>query len=173
MKTVLLLNIDGTPVNMLPLSTISWQESIKYMFLEKVSVLEWYDDWVVHSVNWSTPVPAVVILKEYMKKKTAIRYSKQNVFLRDDYRCAYCGTEVNKKTATIDHILPKCMGGKTTFENTITSCGSCNSRKGHNSKIRPKKTPVRPTYFQLIEMRRKYPFEIHHPSWTAYLNAKS
>ena len=63
MKTTLVLNTDGIPVSMLPLSVIPWQESIKYMCLDKAHVLEWYDNWIVHSVNWSTQVPAVIMLK--------------------------------------------------------------------------------------------------------------
>jgi 5-methylcytosine-specific restriction endonuclease McrA len=123
----------------------------------------------VHSINWKTSVPAVIMLKEYMKKKTSVRFSKQNVFLRDNFQCAYCGIEVTKKTATVDHVLPVSLGGKTNFENTVTSCGSCNSKKGNNYRIRPKFNPIRPTYFQLVEKRKKFPFELSHPSWASYL----
>jgi 5-methylcytosine-specific restriction endonuclease McrA len=154
---------------MLPLSVISWEESIKYMVLDKAHVLEWHDDWIVHSASWETRVPAVIILREYMKPKTSIRYSKQNVFLRDGYRCAYCETEVTKRTATLDHVLPTSHGGKTTFENTVTACGPCNARKGNNKKIVPKFKPYKPNYFQLIEKRRRMEFDLAHPSWAAYL----
>jgi len=136
--TTLVLNSDGNPVSMLPLSIISWEESIKYMVLEKANVLEWYDDWIVHSARWETRVPAVIMLKEYMKPKNSIRFSKQNVFLRDSYRCVYCEIDVNRKTATLDHVLPTSHGGKTTFENTVTACADCNARKGNNKKIVPK-----------------------------------
>lgn len=167
--TTLLLNTDGSPVSMLPLSVISWQDAIKYMVLEKATVLEWYDNWVVHSARWETKVPAVIILKEYMKKKSSVRFSKQNVYLRDLYVCQYCETNVSRKTATLDHVIPVSKGGKTTFENCVTSCGPCNSEKGDNHKIRPKKMPTRPTLYQLIEQRKKLPFEGGHPSWAAYL----
>ena len=167
--TTLVLNSDGNPVSMLPLSVISWEESIKYMVLDKAHVLEWHDDWIVHSASWETRVPAVIILREYMKPKTSIRYSKQNVFLRDGYRCAYCETEVTKRTATLDHVLPTSHGGKTTFENTVTACGPCNARKGNNKKIVPKFKPYKPNYFQLIEKRRRMEFDLAHPSWAAYL----
>ena len=169
-KTTLVLNTDGIPVSMLPLSVIPWQESIKYMCLDKAHVLEWYDNWIVHSVNWSTQVPAVIMLKEYMKKKTTVRFSKQNVFLRDGFRCVYCGVDVSKKTATLDHVLPVSMGGKTTFENTVTACITCNSNKGNNHKIKPKKMPVKPNYYHLVEQRKKFPFELGHPSWADYLD---
>jgi 5-methylcytosine-specific restriction endonuclease McrA len=68
---------------MLPVSIISWQESIKYMVLDKATVLEWYEDWTVRSERWSTRVPAVIMLNEYQKPKIRVRFSKQNVFLRD------------------------------------------------------------------------------------------
>jgi 5-methylcytosine-specific restriction endonuclease McrA len=167
--TTLVLNSDGNPVSMLPLSVISWEESIKYMCLDKAHVLEWYDDWIVHSARWETRVPAVIILKEYMKPKTSIRFSKQNVFLRDSYRCVYCETDVSKRTATLDHVLPTSHGGKTTFENCVTACGPCNASKGNNKKIVPKFKPYKPSYFHLVEKRRKQPFELAHPSWTQYL----
>ena len=117
--TCLLLNADASPVSLLPLSTISWEEAIQKMVTEKAIVLEWYEDWIVHSEKWSTPVPAVMILKEYQKKKTAVRFSKHNVFLRDGYTCQYCGDDVTRKSATLDHVLPASHGGKTTFENTV------------------------------------------------------
>ena len=60
MSDTLVLNADGQPYSVLPLSTISWQESIKYLILEKVHVLEWYDEWMVSSPSWETKVPAVV-----------------------------------------------------------------------------------------------------------------
>lgn len=170
MSSTLLLNTDASPVSMLPLSTLSWQDAIKYLVLDKAVVLEWYDDWIIHSAHWSTPVPAVMILKEYQKKKTAVRYSKSNVFLRDDYKCQYCGTEVTRKTATLDHILPISHGGKSTWENSVCSCSPCNSNKGNDKKVVPKHKPIKPTYYQLIEKRRRLKWDhIPHPAWNNYL----
>jgi 5-methylcytosine-specific restriction endonuclease McrA len=164
-----MLNADGAPVSWLPLSIISWEESIKYMVLDKATVLDWYDDWIVHSANWETKVPSVMILKDYEKRKTAIRYSKHNVFLRDGYVCQYCGDDVSKKTATLDHVLPVSHGGKTTFENTVTACGPCNANKGNDKKIVPKHKPFKPTYFQLVEKRKKMAWDLPHPAWKNYL----
>jgi 5-methylcytosine-specific restriction endonuclease McrA len=155
---------------MLPLSTLNWQEAIKYMVLEKATVLEWYENWIVHSQNWSTQIPAVMILSEYQKKKSIVRYSKANVFLRDGYQCQYCDREVTRGTATLDHILPISHGGRSTWENTTTACGPCNANKGNNKKIVPKSKPYKPGYFQLIEKRKKLGFNgVPHPSWKKYL----
>jgi len=167
--STLILNADASPVSLLPLSTISWEEAIRYLVSEKAIVLEWYEDWVVRSEKWSTPVPAVMILKEYQKKKTTVRFSKHNVFLRDGYTCQYCGEDVARKTATLDHVLPVSHGGKTTFENCVTACGPCNASKGNNKKIVPKVKPTKPTYFQLAEKRKKLEWNVPHPSWRAYL----
>ena len=166
----LVLNTDGSPVSMLPLSTITWQDAIRYMVLDKAIVLEWHDNWVVHSANWSTPVPAVIMVKEYMKKKTGIRYSKQNVFLRDMYTCQYCGdSQLNKKTATLDHLVPSSKGGKSVWENAVCACGPCNANKGNKSGYKPKKMPYKPTYYELMANRKKFPFHFGHPSWANYL----
>lgn len=169
MAHTLLLNADASPVSMLPLSTLTWEDAIKYMVLEKAVVLDWYDDWIVHSANWQTAVPAVMILKEYQKKKSGVRYSKANVFLRDNYVCQYCGDEVTKKSATLDHVIPVSHGGKTTWENATTACGPCNANKGNNKKIVPKVKPWKPNYFQLVEKRRKMKWDMPHPAWANYL----
>jgi 5-methylcytosine-specific restriction endonuclease McrA len=167
--STLMLNADGAPVSWLPLSIIPWEEAVKYIVLEKATVLEFYDDWIVHSANWETPVPAVMILREYEKRKTSVRYSKHNVFLRDGYVCQYCGDDVSKKTATLDHVLPVSHGGKTTFENTVCACATCNANKGNDKKIVPKHKPFKPTYFQLVDKRKKQKWDMPHPSWANYL----
>jgi 5-methylcytosine-specific restriction endonuclease McrA len=167
--TTLVLNTDGAPVSWLPLSIVSWEESIKYMVLEKANVLEWHDNWIVHSATWETKVPAVIMLTEYQKNKTTVRFSKQNIFLRDGYKCVYCNDSVNKRTATLDHILPTSHGGKTTWENCATACATCNSRKGNDKRIKPKKLFGKPNYYQLVEQRKRFNFELVHPSWGLYL----
>jgi 5-methylcytosine-specific restriction endonuclease McrA len=169
MSDCLLLNKDGQPVSLLPMSTLTWQDAIRYLVLDKGDVLSWHEDWVVRSARWETKVPAVLMLKEYMKPKASVRFSKSNVFLRDNYHCQYCGIVVTKKTATLDHVLPTSHGGKTTFENCVTACGKCNSNKGNDKRIRPKKSPHKPTYYELVERRRQWPFDLKHPDWEMYI----
>jgi 5-methylcytosine-specific restriction endonuclease McrA len=165
----LILNADAAPLSLLPLSIIDWQESIRYLVSEKAEVLEWYNDWIVRSERWSTHVPAVMILKEYQKKKTSIRFSKQNIFLRDEYRCQYCDISVTRNTATLDHVLPQSHGGSSVWENCTTACNSCNSKKGNNKKIIPKSKPWKPDYWALVAKKKKLGWEIQHSSWKNYL----
>lgn len=167
--STLLLNADAQPINLLPLSIVDWQEAIRYMVLEKAEVLEWYDDWIVHSANWSTRVPAVIMLKEYQKPKTHMRLSKRNVFLRDQYICQYCGTECTDHTATLDHVHPTSKGGKNVWTNLTTACKPCNYRKANSTKMKPKTQPHKPDFWELVEKRKKRGFHIAHPSWTDFL----
>lgn len=170
MSHCLILNADCQPVSILPLSTVNWQEAITYLVLEKAVVLDYYDNWVVRSSNWETKVPAVMVLKGYQKTKNYVRYSKSNVFLRDNYECQYCGTTVNRKTATLDHVMPLSHGGKTVWENSTCSCSKCNAAKGNSLKYhKPKKPPYKPTYWELADKRKKLGFEVGHPSWKDYL----
>jgi len=169
MSDTLLLNADGAPVSFLPLSTLTWQDAIKYMVLDKAHVLAWHDNWIVHSANWETPVPSILILRDYMKPKKTIRFSKSSVFLRDSYKCAYCTVDLQKKDCTLDHVLPVSLGGKTTFENTVTACGPCNASKGNNKKIVPKFKPHKPDFYELVNKRKRMPFQIKHSEWLSYL----
>lgn len=170
MSDTLVLNADGQPYSVLPLSTISWQESIKYLILEKVHVLEWYDEWMVSSPSWETKVPAVVMIKKYIKKNSNVRFSKYNVMLRDNFLCQYCGIDLTVKTATMDHVLPVSKGGVTSFDNVVTSCQPCNTNKGNDLFPQPKRVPGVPSYYELIKNKEKLDMKIKHPSWKKFIS---
>jgi 5-methylcytosine-specific restriction endonuclease McrA len=166
----LVINADGHPVSLLPLSAVPWKEAILYMYHDKCDVLEWYDDWVVRSVSWETRVPAVIMLRQYLRRTTRPRFSKSNVYLRDMYSCQYCGTGVNNSTATMDHVVPISKGGKTNWENIITACGPCNTKKGNHSNMKPFYKPYEPGYYELVRKRKQMPFNIRHHSWNQWLD---
>ena len=116
MSHTLLLNADAQPVSYLPLSAIQWQDAITYLWLDKVTVLEWYDDWMVRSDKWETRVPAVIMLKEMYRRRRQPRFSKQNLMIRDLYTCQYCLTPYTKANLTLDHVTPISKGGKTNWK---------------------------------------------------------
>lgn len=170
MADTLVLNADGLPVSVLPLSVIPWQESIKYMVLEKANVLHWHDNWIVRSAHWETPVPSVIMLREYMKAKTTVRFSRANVYLRDNGICQYCGTHIERKDSTLDHVLPTSKGGKTTWENTVTACGPCNADKADKTQgWKPRVKPYKPDYYDLVNKRKKLPFHVRHEDWLQFI----
>ena len=85
MKDVLLLNQDGNPLTLWPLSTITWQQAIKALYLDKVTVLRSYDDWICHSQHLALPVPSVVMMAQYHYQKgtvilPAVTFSCATVF---------------------------------------------------------------------------------------------
>ena len=169
MADTLVLNADGQPVSLLPPSTIVWKEAITYLWLDKVHVLEWYDDWIVSSASWETRVPAVVMLKEMYRRKRNPRFSRYNIYLRDKFTCQYCNDQFTTPHLTLDHVLPLSKGGKTEWTNIVTACHSCNSDKGNDERIRPKTLPYQPDYFELANNRKHMHFDIKHPSWESFL----
>lgn len=58
-----------------------------------------------------------------------IRENRLQIYERDDYKCKYCGKQLTRFTATLDHIVPVAKGGENSYENLITACLSCNSQK--------------------------------------------
>tara|TARA_B100000902_G_C27180580_1_gene848716 strand:+ start:228 stop:758 length:531 start_codon:yes stop_codon:yes gene_type:complete len=174
MSDTLVLNADAQPVSFLPLSIVQWKEAIMYMYHDKCTVLEWYDDWMVRSVSWETRVPAVIMLKDYLRRTKKVRFSRHNMHLRDMYTCQYCMELFPKSQLTLDHVLPLSKGGKTTWENSVSACTPCNSRKGNKvgKQWLPKHKPYRPGYFELVRKRKQMEIQVRHPSWNTWLDLK-
>lgn len=88
-------------------------------------------DRVIRSPSRTLPLPAVIRLLQYIKRsyRRSIAFSKKNVFKRDNYTCQYCGKV--GPDLTIDHIFPRSLGGKTTWDNVVVACQVCNVRKGN------------------------------------------
>ena len=168
MSDVLVLNADAQPLSYLPLSAIQWKEAITYLWMDKVTVLDWYDDWIVRSNSWETRVPAVIMLKEMYRRRRNPRFSKYNVHLRDYFTCQFCLTSFPKQQLTLDHVIPISRGGKTNWENIVSACGPCNSKKG-SKLIKPKNDPYRPDYYDLANKRKQLEFTINPPRWSAWL----
>ena len=169
MSDVLVLNADAQPISYLPLSAVQWKEAITYLWLDKCDVLEWYDDWIVRSSTWETRVPAVIMLKEFQKRRRMPRFSKTNLYLRDLYTCQYCSVQFPRKQLTLDHVRPISMGGKTSWDNIVAACGPCNTRKGNKMNMRPVKTPYQPDYYELVNKRKQLEIDVRHDSWHNYL----
>jgi len=169
MSDVLILNANAQPVNYLPLSVINWKEAIRYMYHDKCDVLEWYDDWLVRSPSWETKVPAVIMMKQYIKSKSEVRFSKSNLYLRDQYKCQYCGNDFSRSHLTMDHVVPTSRGGKTEWTNIVAACNPCNSTKGNRMDLKPKYKPYRPGYWELVRKRKQMEFTIKHPSWELFI----
>jgi 5-methylcytosine-specific restriction endonuclease McrA len=174
----LLLNADGTPLSQIPLSVVTWQVAMRLMFLGKVKVLKEYDNWTVRSQHLEMKVPSIVIMTEQVKWSKALKYSRSNVYLRDDFTCQLQTTwrckeqhgKVKFTELTLDHVIPRSNGGKTNWVNVCTSCKECNSQKGNDGSIVPKKMPKKPTYYEILSKRKTLPIQIRDPEWAFYID---
>lgn len=134
-KTPIIVNMSHALVlnaSFEPLHFVSWQKAIQLLFQGKVEVIE-ESDREVRTVRLTIKVPAVLRLLTYVplnKKKNIIRFSRTNVFLRDQYTCQYCGNRFNKTHLTLDHVIPVVQGGRKGWENIVTACKPCNQKKG-------------------------------------------
>ncbi len=166
MEQVLLLNITYEP-----LKIINWKKAITMLCLGKVEVIEEYDR-DIHSVSFTLRLPSVVrLLKMVQRHKSPVKFSRQNIYARDRYRCQYCGDRYATEELTYDHVLPKSRGGKTEWENIVTCCIDCNREKGGRT---PKEAcmalvrkPSRPTWIPAL--RITIGFHRVPESWRDYL----
>lgn len=171
MPNTLILNSDGLPLSLLPISSLDWREAIKLIFLERVSVIHHYDDWFIHSPSTKIQVPSVLMTTEYVKISKTVRFSRYNLFLRDNFQCQYCGIDCSHDIdlLTLDHVIPKSHGGKTTWINSVAACEACNTRKSNSREMKPKTIARKPNYYELVEKRKRFKLNIPHKDWAHYL----
>ena len=165
----LVLNADYTPLSYYPLSLWPWQTAIKAVFLERVDILANYDRQV-HSPSLDMQLPSVIALRQFVKSSEFPAFTRFNVFLRDRFSCQYCGSI---KHLTFDHVIPRRLGGKTTWENVATACAPCNMRKGGRTPEQAHMPlvvqPIRPTSWHLQERGRGFPPNYLHETWRDWL----
>jgi len=118
-----------------PLGVIAWERAVHLVFSNKVITLAEYEQ-KVSSPSISMKIPSVVVFKNNKRNRVkSARFSRKNVWVRDDGKCQYCGVHVDSKSYTIDHVIPKARGGTTSWNNVVTSCYSCNQKKGDKSLV--------------------------------------
>jgi len=170
----LVLNADYTPLSYYPLSLWPWQTAIKAVFLDRVDIVASYER-EVHSPSFDMPVPSVIALRQYVKTSEFPAFTRFNLFLRDRFQCQYCGAAGGSGGThlTFDHVVPRRLGGKTTWENILTACGPCNMKKGgrtpKQAQMHVMMDPIRPTSSQLQQRGRAFPPNYLHETWQDWL----
>ena len=165
----LVLNADFRPLSYYPLSLWPWQEAIKAAFLDRVVIVAEYDE-VVRSQRSAIRIPSVVVLKEFVKPQKRVAFTRFNLFLRDEFKCQYCGS---KGDLTFDHVVPRSKGGITSWENVVAACSPCNLKKGNKTLrqvgMRLMRKPVPPSAEEMQAHGRRFPPNHLHESWMDYL----
>ena len=165
----LVLNADFRPLSYYPLSLWCWQDTVKSVFLDRVSIVSNYKR-KIRSPSFEMNLPSVIALKNFVQPSENPNFTRFNVFLRDKFTCQYCG---DKKDLTFDHLLPKSKGGLTDWNNVVTACSDCNVKKGgkfyEHCDLKLTTKPYAPTVEDLHKNGRNFPPNFLHESWMDYL----
>lgn len=148
-QNVLVLN-----QNYEPLSVCSARRAFLLLYLDKAEMIETYDGFKIRSVLKSYPLPSVVRLGRYIKSpQKKILLTRKNIIIRDNATCCYCGS--TRGPMTVDHVIPKNMGGTDSWDNLVCACDRCNNKKGDRtpaqSRMRLLKKPARPNHITYIQ----------------------
>jgi len=149
MKKVLLLNSDWMPLNF-----VSGIRALNLLFKGRAEVIStgenpsfWDDQLTTSTKSYAVPV-TVRLLERVNRRYSAPRFRKRVLFNRDNWQCQYCFAKLDWVSITVDHVVPRCKGGTTSWKNCVASCKRCNSQKGHRSLSETgmslKKNPTEP-----------------------------
>jgi 5-methylcytosine-specific restriction endonuclease McrA len=84
---------------------------------------------VIRTISRVYPRPSVIRLGRMVKRpRPSVRLTKREVLRRDEYTCQYCGQRF--PYLTIDHVVPRRLGGQHSWDNLVAACPACNHRKG-------------------------------------------
>lgn len=117
-------------------------------------------------------VPRVVVLVAFDRlPRRHVRFSRINLMARDNFQCQYCGIKPRRSELNLDHVVPRSQGGRSTWDNVVTSCLDCNRRKGgrtpEQAKLRLRKTPERPRWTPLMNLMLS---SVRYKEWRPFLS---
>jgi 5-methylcytosine-specific restriction endonuclease McrA len=151
---------------------IGWQKALVLWFQGKVDILE-YHAASARSASSSFKLPSVMRLRRYVspRRSTRLKFSRENIYIRDNFICQYCAESFASKDLTLDHVVPASKFGRKDWTNVVTACRPCNHRKGNRTPLAagmpllnepkiPAWLPIAQPYMKIENM----PFE-----WRAYL----
>jgi 5-methylcytosine-specific restriction endonuclease McrA len=156
-----------------PHDVAPWQRAISSEYTGEVDVLERYEE-EARSPSITIRFPCVArLVKKLVTEKKDIKFSRSNIYARDQYSCQYCGAKLPVKQLNYDHVIPRSKGGKTDWSNVATSCFSCNSRKGNKTLKQAgmtlRKQPTRPRSLPMSASPILLPAKVPE-LWLPYLN---
>lgn len=167
----LVLNSNYMPISIFPLHTIPVEDAVTRICNDTCRVVYEYSRKILTPkcvMNW----PAVIARTDAKQITEGVRLRIESLYYRDHGLCLYCGKSITMQELTCDHVIPKSKGGKYEWTNIVSACPVCNCAKGNHmpvGKWRPRRFPVKPTYYDLLAARRKYPIIIDDESWLHFL----
>jgi len=164
--SVLVLNSNFEPLNVCNL-----KRAIVLVYLGKAEVLKHNQEHAVRSIESEFTPPSVLRLYHQVRRpRPELRLSRRAILARDNYTCQYCGQ--SSRDMTIDHVVPRRLGGGAAWDNLVASCKSCNSRKGdkHPAQVglMLRRKPVKPRFVPYISFT-KYLSCLDNETWREFL----
>lgn len=167
MEHTLLLNATFEP-----LKVISWKRAMSLWCEGRVEIIDTHDR-ELRAVTFSFKVPSIVRLLRFVRVKNLhqVKFSRANIYVRDEYTCQYCAKEFEPEDLTFDHVVPVAKGGRRSWDNIVTCCVTCNRRKDDRTPadagmtlLRQPRRPAATARFRATFGVRKTP-----DSWRDYL----
>ena len=170
---VLVTDCTGRPIN-----TTSWQRAVTLLVMNEADLIEKDGDRFIKSPNLVVPKPLIIQTQGYVALKPLPdnKIIRRVLYARDGWKCQYCGVDITMKTGTIDHIKPKAafirQGRRAseahTWDNVVTSCTRCNTKKGdrlpYQCGMHITRPPKKPSYVQTLWAGKAF-----HPIQAEYI----
>ncbi len=119
--------------NYFPVKIINWQKAMILLLTNRAEVVDEYSDKLIRTVSTSYRLPKVLRLFQRHQLSLNVKFTRINVFFRDQFQCQYCSIKLSATELTFDHIVPVSHSGGTHWENVVTCCKPCNFQKGSKS----------------------------------------
>lgn len=128
-------------------------------------------DWI-HTVRFQIAVPRIIRLLVYEKlPRQDVKFNRRNIYARDSNRCQYCGKKMPTSELSLDHVVPRSQGGKSTWENIVCCCVRCNVKKGgrtpEQASMKLIAKPHKPRRSPVINIRLA---DERYASWKQFLD---
>ncbi len=128
-------------------------------------------DWI-HTVRFQIAVPRIIRLLGYEKlPRQDVKFNRRNIYARDSNRCQYCGKHMPTSELSLDHVVPRSQGGRSTWENIVCCCVKCNIKKGgrtpEQARMRLITRPVKPRRSPVLTVRLA---DERYRSWKQFLD---
>lgn len=153
-------------------SFIPERKVFKLLFKDKVEVINSWPGIKFHWGSGSMEYPSILRLKNHVRRNYYnSNFSRKALVKRDRNTCQYCGIRLTASQVTVDHVLPKAQGGKTTFTNCVVCCQNCNNKKADRTPEQAKmvllKKPTHPSFSAAYYVAD--PQEYWDPAWDDFL----
>jgi 5-methylcytosine-specific restriction endonuclease McrA len=148
MQSVLVLNTTYQPLNI-----TNMRRALKMLYLNKAEIIK-NNGYVIRTTTMTMAVPSIIRLMNFVTiPERQVPLSRKYILLRDRYTCQYCGKQ-EMRHMTIDHVIPRSRGGKSTWENLVCACRHCNNRKNNRPPAEAQmallKPPSRPGFRHML-----------------------